>query len=106
MGTDRDVKQRNCAATMPGVDASLSYLNCGYYKISENYSKTTALPHDYMIFYCRGRMQTNIAQWNGPLTRTTEFQDGQLIAWSKGLIIELLDQVLNTLVLKVLSGLI
>ena len=43
---------------MSGIDASLSYLNLSYYKTSEKYSKSPALPHDYVLFYSRSGVQT------------------------------------------------
>ena len=56
---------------MSWTDVSLSYLNRGYYKTSEKYSKSAALPHDCVIFYSRDQVQTNAAQWNGHIREMT-----------------------------------
>ena len=49
---------------MSGIDAILSYLNLVLSESSEKYSKSAALPHDNVLFYSRGEVQTNAAQWN------------------------------------------
>ena len=60
---------------MSGTDASMSYLNHSYDRISEKYSKSAALHHDYMIFYYRDQVQTNAAQWNGRINEINFLTD-------------------------------